>query len=41
MKVGDVMFVVETDNSYLVTLMSVTAVTGGGAATVTAGTVTV
>lgn len=41
MKVGDVVFVVETDNSYLVTLMSVSAVTAGGAATVTAGTVTV
>ncbi len=41
MKLGDVVLVVETDASYLVTLMSVTAVTAGGAATVTAGTVTV
>ena len=39
MKVGDVLFTVQTDASYLVSLMSVTAVTAGGAATVAFGAV--
>ena len=34
MVVGDIVFVVETDNSYLATVHSVTVVTAGGAATV-------
>ena len=34
MKVGDIVMVIETDNSYLLTIHSVTAVTSGGAATV-------
>ncbi len=34
MKVGDVVFVVETDNSYALSIHVVTAVTAGGAATV-------
>lgn len=38
MKVGDVVFVVETDNSYAQTTHSVTAVTAGGAATISAAT---
>jgi lipid-binding SYLF domain-containing protein len=38
MKVGDVVLVIETDNSYLQTTHSVTAVTAGGAATVSAAT---
>jgi len=36
MKVGDVVFVVETDNSYALSIHVVTAVTTGGAATVAA-----
>jgi len=36
MKVGDVMHVIETDNSYALTLHSVTSVTAGGAATISA-----
>ena len=38
MKVGDIVFVVETDNSYLQTTHVVTVVTAGGAATVSAAT---
>jgi hypothetical protein len=38
LKVGDVMFVIETDNSYTQTTHSVTAVTAGGAATISAAT---
>lgn len=38
MKVGDVVLVIETDNSYAQTTHSVTAVTAGGAATVSAAT---
>jgi lipid-binding SYLF domain-containing protein len=38
MQVGDVVFVIETDNSYAQTTHSVTAVTAGGAATVSAAT---
>ena len=34
MKVGDVVHVIETDNTYLLTIHSVTVVTAGGAATV-------
>ena len=34
MKVGDVVFSVEEDNTYLLTIHSVTVVTAGGAATV-------
>lgn len=34
MRVGDVVFVVETDNSYALSIHVVTAVTTGGAATV-------
>jgi hypothetical protein len=38
MKVGDVVLVIETDNSYLQTTHSVTVSTAGGAATVSAAT---
>lgn len=38
MQVGDVVHVIETDNSYAHTIHSVTAVTAGGAATVSAAT---
>lgn len=38
MRVGDVVLVVETDNSYAQTTHSVTAVTTGGAATISAAT---
>lgn len=38
MKVGDTVHVIEIDNSYLHTVHSVTAVTAGGAATVSAAT---
>lgn len=38
MKVGDIVLVIETDNSYAQTTHSVTAVTAGGAATVSAAT---
>lgn len=34
MRVGDVVFVIETDNSYALSIHVVTAVTAGGAATV-------
>lgn len=34
MKVGDIVFVIETDNSYALSLHVVTAVTSGGAATI-------
>lgn len=36
MKVGDIVWVVETDNSYALSAHVVTAVTAGGAATVSA-----
>lgn len=36
MRVGDIVFVVETDNSYALSMHVVTAVTTGGAATVSA-----
>lgn len=38
MKVGDIVHVIESDNSYAHTVHSVTAVTDGGAATVSAAT---
>ena len=38
MKVGDTMFVIETDNSYVQSTHSVTVVTAGGAATISAAT---
>lgn len=38
MKVGDVMFVIETDNSFLQSTHSVTVVTANGAATISAAT---
>jgi hypothetical protein len=38
MKVGDTMHVIETDNSYAQTTHSVTVVTAGGAATISAAT---
>ena len=41
MRVGDILFAVQTDATYLVTLFSVTVSTAGGASTVVAGTVTV
>lgn len=38
MQLGDVVHVIESDNSYLHTVHSVTVVTAGGAATVSAAT---
>lgn len=38
MKVGDIVHVIESDNSYTHSVHSVTAVTDGGAATVSAAT---